>query len=223
MAGRGWAVRRARPRGKPQDGELSPERMAFCEGILEGKGHRVAYEESGFKASGKDAATNARQLLKEPEVQAYIAARRIELRERTDITAERVVEEIALAAFVNITEFGQYRIDGPEDLQHLPERLQRVVRGWKWDRHGNFVLQFSDKQRALERLAKHLGLYQAERVDEADRGAMLVATAFWRFVISLHVGKGVAVQEAIRVAETNPQFVEDWGRRGDAASDVTGC
>ena len=65
MAHHGTAVRRARPRGKPQDGELSPERIAFCEGILEGKGHRVAYEESGFRAKGKDAAMNARQLLKE--------------------------------------------------------------------------------------------------------------------------------------------------------------
>lgn len=81
MAGNGTTVRCARPRGKPQDGELSAERIAFFEGILEVKGHRVAYEESGFKAKGRDAATNARQLLKEPEIQVYLAARRVELRE----------------------------------------------------------------------------------------------------------------------------------------------
>ncbi|MEX2582330.1 MAG: hypothetical protein WD766_03605, partial [Gemmatimonadota bacterium] len=61
MTSDGNTVCRARPRGMPQDGELSPERLAFYEGILEGKGHRVAYEESGYKAKGKDAATNARQ------------------------------------------------------------------------------------------------------------------------------------------------------------------
>ena len=75
---------RPRPRGKPQDGHLSGERLAFCEGLLAGKSHQVAYEESGFRARGKNAATNARQLLHEPETQAYLAARRMELRARAD-------------------------------------------------------------------------------------------------------------------------------------------
>lgn len=148
-----------RPRGKPQDGELSPERVAFCEGILEGKSHREAYEASGFNARGRDAAANARQLLKEPECQAYIAARRVELRERRKSAAERIVEEIAHVAFANLAEFAQYEIRGPQDLLELPERLQRLVKGWKWDRHGNFLLEFEDRAQAREQLMKHFGLY----------------------------------------------------------------
>ncbi|MEX2598801.1 MAG: terminase small subunit [Dehalococcoidia bacterium] len=213
MAGKSIAVRRARPRGKPQDGELSPERLAFCEGILEGKGHRVAYEESGFKARGKDAGTNARQLLKEPEVQAYLAARRIELRETKRTAAERVVDEVSAVAFANLAEFGAYELHGPEDLLALPEDLQRLVKGWKWDRHGNFVLQFEDRSRAREQLMKYFGLYQADRRNDQDEGAMLLTTALWQFVISLHISKGLPIATALQTAEANPELVEEWGRR----------
>lgn len=200
-----------RPRGKPQHGELSAERLAFCEGILAGESARVAYEESGFKARGSDAAKNAHQVLREPEVQAYLAARRVELRERHQTTAEHVVQEVANVAFANLAEFGRYEIRGPEDLPNLPERLQRLVSGWKWDRHGNFVLDFVDKQKAQEQLMKHFGLYQAERRNEYDGGAMLVATTLWQFVISLHVTQGIPVQQALRTAEQNPELVEKWG------------
>lgn len=201
MADNGVAVRRARPRGKSQDGELSAERIAFCEGILAGKGYRVAYEESGFKAKGKDAATNARQLLQEPEVQAYLAARRMELRDRTDNSAERVVREIGATAFVDITEFAQYQLNGPSDLERLPSRLRSVVRGWKWDRHGNFVLEFTDKQRALDQLARHLGLYRGETPREADQVATELATAFWRAVISMHLSQGVPIRDAVQLVQ----------------------
>lgn len=213
MDGNSTAVRRARPRGRPQDGELSAERIAFCEGILEGKGHRVAYEESGFKAKRKDAATNARQLLKEPEVQAYLAARRVELRETKRTAAERVIDEVSAVAFANLAEFGAYELNGPEDLLALPEDLQRLVKGWKWDRHGNFVVQFEDRSRAREQLMKHFGLYQADRRNDQDDGAMLLATALWQFVISLHVSKGVPIAAALRHAEANPALVDEWGRR----------
>lgn len=202
-----------RPRGKPQHGELSPERIAFCEGILAGKGAREAYEASGFKARGANATKNAHQLLREPEAQAYLAARRVELRERHPTTADHVVHEVANVAFANLSELGLYDVRGPEDLPNLPERLQRLVSGWKWDRHGNFVLEFVDKQRAQEQLMRHFGLYQADRRNEHDGGAMLMATTLWQFVMSLHVGKGIPIQHALQTAEQNPELVEEWGRR----------
>jgi len=131
MARNGTAIRRARPRGKPQDGELSSERIAFCEGILEGKGHRVAYEESGFKARGKDAATNARPLLKEPEVQTYLAARRVALREAKRTAAERVIDEVSALAFANLAEFGADELNGshPEIRKSLLLIQKRRTRG----------------------------------------------------------------------------------------------
>ncbi|MDZ7779958.1 MAG: hypothetical protein U5R14_08520 [Gemmatimonadota bacterium] len=42
---------------------------------------------------------------------------------------------------------------------------------------------------------------------------MLLATAMWQFVISLHVSKGLPIAAALRHAEANPELVDEWGRR----------
>ena len=151
--------RRARGRGRSQDGMLSRERQAFAEGILAGRSPRQAYEESGFKARGKDASTNSRGLLRETEVQAYLAARRMELRERTDVTAERVVQEMATIGFLDPAEIVAERLECPEDIAQLPEHVRRAIVGWKYDRQGRFVVELAPKVAALDQLAKCFGLY----------------------------------------------------------------
>lgn len=201
-----------RPRGKPQDGELSPERLAFCEGILAGKGLRVAYEEAGFKAKGRDAHTNARQLLREPEVQYYLAVRRLELREPTGIEDERVVREMALIAFFDPAELVAETIEKPEDIAKLPEHVRRLIVGWKYDRHGNLELHLADKLKALDMLARYLGIYQSERRNEADEAANLLRTAFWRYVVARHLHEGLSIAEARGYAERNPEEVQAWAR-----------
>lgn len=201
-----------RPRGKPQDGELSPERLAFCEGLLEGKSARQAYEDSGFKARGRDAKGNARQLLKEPEIQFYLAVRRMELRERVGVEDERVLEEMMAIAFVDVGEIASEGIRAPEDIARLPRHVRRAITGWRWDKHGNFVLKLADKGRALDQLARYLGLYQRDRKNEADPPVNLLATAFWRYVTSLHISRGLSVAEAVNHARKHPDIVQEWGR-----------
>lgn len=201
-----------RPRGKPQDGELSPERLAFCEGLLEGKNARQAYEESGFKARGRNAKSNARQLLKEPEIQFYLAARRMELRERVGVTDERVLSEMMTIAFFDVGEVASEELNGPEDIQRLPEHVRRVITGWRWDKHGHFVIEFADKARALDQLARYLGLYQQDRRNDSELRPNLLTTAFWRYVISLHISQGMSLAEAISYGRNNPGIVEKWGR-----------
>ena len=204
---------RARPRGRPQDGRLSEERLRFCEGILAGKSLRLAYEESGFLARGKDAATNGRQLLKEPEIQFYLAARRMELRERTDVEAKRVIQEMAAIAFFDPLELVMEKLEGPEDIAKLPEHVRRVISGWKYDRKGRFIVEFGNKLTALDQLARVFGLYQKGWTNEQARDASrLLSTAFWRFVISLHAARGISVGEAYKEAKSDPEAVEAWAR-----------
>lgn len=68
----------------------------------------------------------ASQFLEEPEVQAYRAARRLELRETKRTAAERVIDEVLAVAFANLPEFAAYELHGPEDL---PTPL-RTSSGW---------------------------------------------------------------------------------------------
>jgi phage terminase small subunit len=201
-----------RGRGLPQDGELSAERLAFCEGLLKGKSARQAYEESGFEARGRDAKSNARQLLKEPEIQFYLAVRRMELRERVSITDERVLREMLRIALWDPAEVVTEDIREPADIARLPEHVRRVIVGWKHDRFGNFILEFADKTKALEQLARYLGLFQQDRRNVHDVEPDLIQTAFWRFVVATHVQEEVTVAEAINRARANPEAVESWGR-----------
>lgn len=64
---------------------------------------------------------------------------------------------------------------------------------------------------------KHFGLYQADRRNDRDDGAVFLATALWQFVISLHVSKGLPIAAALQTAEANPDLVEEWGRRNGVA------
>lgn len=44
--------------------------------------------------------------------------------------------------------------------EHVPEELRRLlVKGWKYDKAGNFILELCDKDAALDRLARHHGFY----------------------------------------------------------------
>lgn len=103
-------------------------------------------------------------------------------------------------------------LNGPEDIERLPEHVRRVITGWRWDKHGHFVIEFADKARALDQLARYLGLYQQDRRNDSDVRPNLLTTAFWRYVISLHVSQGMPLAEAIGYARNNPEIVEKWGR-----------
>jgi len=200
-------------KGKSHHGALDANRIAFCEGILAGKALYRSYEEvPGWASYGSDARASASHVSKEPEVQAYLAARRLELMERTNVTPERVIEEMARIAFYDPAELVAMKITKPEDIAELPEHIRRVIVGWKWDKFGNLVLTLADKMNALDKLAKHLGLYQADAPHFAQSPQGLLATVLWRYIISAHVHKGMTVAEAHAYALRNPEEVEDWGK-----------
>jgi len=207
--------KRGRPvasKGRPQGGELDANRLAFCEGILAGKPQYRSYEDvPGWNAEGPNARTNSSAILREPEIQAYLAARRLEISEITGVTAERVIQEMAKVAFFDPAEIVAHEIKTPEDIGKLPEHVRRCIVGWKWDRFNNLVLILADKLSALDKLAKHLGLYQADAPNYTESPAALLATVQWRFVISMHVHKGLPVSEAYAYAMRHPEEVEAWG------------
>jgi hypothetical protein len=149
--------------------------------------------------------------LKKPEIAAAVQETLRDRAERLRIQGDRVLQEIAIQAFWDPADFGSQPLNGPADIQKLPEDVRRAIVGWRWDRNGNFILKLADKLAALEKLMKHLGLYQADRIHDADKQTHLLATLLWKFVISLHVGRGVPLPEALRHAEQNPEEVQAWG------------
>ncbi|TIW78980.1 MAG: hypothetical protein E5V52_15630, partial [Mesorhizobium sp.] len=126
------------------------------------------------------------RLLENPAIIAAIDAAKVERSQKTEITARRVLEEIATMAFYDpaqligvAREIGQgdnalegegiVSIDGKRyaiggitsaiDILKLPEDVRRAIVGWGYDRNQNFTLKLADKSKALDQLARHLSLY----------------------------------------------------------------
>ena len=129
------------------------------------------------------------------------------------VSAERVVAELVQMAYCDPAEIVAASITCPADLATLPPHVRRLVTGWKYDQNDNFTIELANRQRALEMLAKHLGLYHEDRsrsATEQDIQGTLLRTAFWRFVFSLHVYGGMSIAEAQMYAQRQPEELRDW-------------
>lgn len=206
---------------------LNDRQLAFCEGILRGESQSEAYRNAGFKATTRGSiSVNASQLMKVAKVREYLEMRRQQLREKTDVTSQRVIQEIARVGFSDIRDFAKWDENGVIFIPStsLTAEQAAAVQSIKsktktyTDEDGNETktveqeIKLHPKMDGLEKLSKHLGLYQQDRVNDADRQTHLLATLLWKFVMSMHVAKQIPVPEALKYAEQNPDEVEQWGR-----------
>jgi phage terminase small subunit len=106
----------------------------------------------------KSAYVTASKLLKKPEVKASLGAAMAERSKRTEVTADRVIQEIARLAFVDVSK--AYDANTGELLRphEMPENVRAAFSGLDFSKSGDRVGKFVGKERALEMLAKHLGL-----------------------------------------------------------------
>lgn len=104
------------------------------------------------------------QLLQKPTIAAAIAAAMQARSERTRITADRVLEEIAAIAFAHMGQYATWHDDqvrltdsSEVDPRAVSEVSQRVTR------YGNSIgIKLHDKLGALAKLGDHLGLWKKE-------------------------------------------------------------
>ena len=125
------------------------------------RAYRVAYPGVSYAA----ARTNAGRLLALPAVAREVRAGRAAQRKRTRVTADRVLRELAVVAFSDIGEL--FDSSGrPIPLRELDPATRRAISAVSTasvsDPSGivseKFHVRFWDKLRALELLARHLGL-----------------------------------------------------------------
>ncbi len=190
---------------------LTTEMIEACEGVLRGYSPQVAWR----MASGDTSRHGAVKFQKHPEAQLYLAVRRMEMRENKGITDEEWLEQVTNIAYFDVAELAANPPKRAEDLLELPKHVRMCIQGWKYDTHGNFVVELVSKKAAIDMLGKYLGVFQKDRVNDADTPSDLLTTLFWKYVISMHIGTGVSVAEAIMDAKNHPAEVEAWaGRQG---------
>ena len=146
--------------------QLTPKQQRFVEEYIVDLNATAAYERAGYAAKGAAARSGAARLLTNANIQSAIQEVRGAVSERTQITADRVLQELALIGFLDPADLAAIgSASGPEIIPELPEHVRRAIVGWSWDKAGNFTLKLAPKTTALELLGKHLGMFAERRLD----------------------------------------------------------
>lgn len=143
-------------------------RMRFAREYLKDRNGRAAAERAGYaKVSAK---VTASLLLKVPAIAAYIAEHGEKQAAKLEVTAERVLAEIARVAFSDIRQcftetgalkdVGELSDDAARTISSVDvRRVERRGKRGEDDPPEEIVkLKLWDKLRALEALAKHTGV-----------------------------------------------------------------
>lgn len=157
---------------------LTPKQSAFVREYLVDLNASAAYKRAGYIAKGNAAEVNAARMLRNAQVQAEIQVAMNERAQRNDITADRVLKEIARLAF-----FDPRRLlngDGtPKSIHALDDDTAAAVAGIDIVTKGNedlgyadvMKIKLADKSKNLELLGRHLKLF-TDKI-EVDVGADL--------------------------------------------------
>lgn len=152
---------------EPRKLTLKQQRFV-AEYLIDGNGTRAAIA-AGY--SKNVAAVQATENLKKPNIASAIAAKTQKQLGKLELSVERILQERARLALFDIGDAAGAQLSGPQDIANLPDHIRQAVTGWKWDKAGNFVLQFADKNPHLTALEKIHGMYAP---DEGGDGALSI-------------------------------------------------
>lgn len=111
--------------------------------------------------------------LRKPEIQQAIQAKRRERSASTGITAERVVKEIARIAFADprsVMEWSAHGVTLRDSASLTDDQAAAVmeVSETRSESGGSLKVKLHNKVEALEKLARHVGLYNPREDDSAS-------------------------------------------------------
>ena len=122
------------------------------------RAYKVAYPKV---KKDKTAAQAGSRMWRNVKVERYIQERMQARQERTEITQDRVLEELAAIAFARTTDYAEVK-DGRvllKNTENLNEQQIRAIAGIKDGKYG-IEIKLNDKEKALELLGRHLGMFK---------------------------------------------------------------
>lgn len=146
---------------------LTAKQKRFCDEYLLDLNGSAAYTRAGYKGDAETARRNASRMLTNADVQTYVSRLQAERAQRTQITADRVLAEIARVAFANITDVIEWSQQGisvvPSDGLSVDSTaaIAEVIMNETQSESGvtrQIKIRMHDKLKALGKLADHLGL-----------------------------------------------------------------
>lgn len=157
---------------------LSPRQARFVEEYLVDLNATQAAIRAGY--SPRTAGKVGHQLLGKTRIAAAVANAQEERSERVQVTADRVLKELARIGFANISdivdwkvnavgmiedpETGEQRIDAKNEVvlksaEELSDDIKAAIASVEQTPNGALKLKMHDKRAALNDMARHLGMY----------------------------------------------------------------
>ncbi len=153
---------------------LTPRQERFVDEYLVDLNATAAAKRAGYSA--KTAYSMGQRLLKNVEIQGAIQKRRQDRERRTEITQDRVLQELAAIAFARGTDYASVSAGGVVHIKptdELNDTQKAAVLSIKETQNG-VEIKLADKVRALELLGKHQGLFDGSgREDKAPINNLL--------------------------------------------------
>lgn len=125
------------------------------------RAYRVAYPSVKKEQTAAQAGS---RMLRNVKVAKYISERIEQRKKRTEVTQDRVIQELAATAFAKVTDYveiinnGQTAVVRIKATDTLTEEQIRAIAGIKEGANG-IEIKLNDKEKALELLGRHLGMW----------------------------------------------------------------
>ena len=159
--------------------KLTEKQQKFCDEYLLDLNATQAAIRAGY--SSNTATEQGARLLTNVKVQNYIQERKKDRIERTEITQDMVLNELANIAFSNIADYVKvvekeavikgkkikYKTVDATLTDNLSEEQKKALSMIKEGKNG-LEIKMNDKVRALELLGKHLGMW-TEKVEVTEK------------------------------------------------------
>lgn len=150
---------------------LTAKQAAFVKEYLVDLNATQAAIRAGY--SGRTAEKIGSENLHKPEIQDAIQAAMHQRSKKTEITAERVLEELARIAFADATKLARV-VDGEDGplveltpTSELSEAQRSAIAGIKQGKYGVEIAS-CDKLKALELLGRHLAMFTDKTESKVD-------------------------------------------------------
>lgn len=200
---------------------LTPKQEAFCLAYVETGNASEAYRRCyDVKPDTKPEGiwVSACELLKNPKVAVRVAELQEEARKRNAVTVDRVVQELAKIGFSDIrklfSDAGHLLPPGewPEEAAGAVSSLEVVAKpSAETDEKGHKIVEHVhkikvwDKNSALEKLAKHLGMF-VDRVEHTGKNGGPIET---RELSDLELARRIAFKLNSAVNQKEKQDEQD--------------
>lgn len=148
----------------PEDNgqELDFQQLKFCQEYMLDYNAKAAAIRAGY--SEKNAKKTGSRLLQVPAIKEMIEENQDDIRERYKVTAERVLQELALIAFSDMSDY--FHPDNtPRELYEIAPEKRRALSNMRINKlvtreHMHYQLSYRthDKVKALVMLGKMMGL-----------------------------------------------------------------